>query len=300
MLWPKQVKIVEVGPRDGLQAERGAMLSVAARVKLIDLLSESGLQSLEAGSFVSSKSIPAMANSEDVFDKIQKKPGVDYAFLVPNFKGFEIAQHHGIKSISVFTAASEAFCQRNTKCSIQESFERFSEFIPLAKAQGMRVRGYVSCIFRCPYEGYIQPQKVVQVAETLLDMGCDEIAFGDTIGVGTPQDVIALLERATFPKEKMAMHFHDTYGMAIANITVSLEKGIHIFDASLSGLGGCPYAEGASGNVATEDVIYLLNGLGVDHGVNMNKLMEASAYIDGLLSRKSGSKVALALQGGCV
>jgi len=299
MPWPKQVKIVEVGPRDGLQSERGSHLSVSQRVELINLLTNAGLKSIESGSFVSPKHIPAMADSEQVYAQLDHENGLDYSFLVPNQRGYESAVAAGVKSISVFTAASEAFCQRNTNCSIEESFERFSEFIPDAKSRGMRVRGYVSCIFRCPYEGYIQPIKVAKVSEVLLDMGCDEISFGDTIGVGTPQDVINLMQYLSIPKEKIAMHFHDTYGMAIANIATSLENGIHIFDSSISGLGGCPYAEGASGNVATEDLVYLLNGLQISHGINMNQLLKASAFIDATLKRKSGSKVSLALQSEC-
>lgn len=296
MSYPPEVKIVEVGPRDGLQAE-STPLSIKDRIQFIDLLSEAGLPAIEVGSFVSPKWVPQMAGSDAVYLGIQKKPGVDYSCLVPNQTGFEAALASGVKSIALFTAASETFGIKNTNCTIENSFIRFQEIIPEAKKAGMRIRGYVSCVIGCPYEGEISPHQVEPIVARLYEMGCDEISLGDTIGVGTPRQVTKLLEVLTVPRDKLAVHFHDTYGQALANIYAALTMGIRIIDSSASGLGGCPYAPGASGNVATEDVLYMLKGLGIESGVNLDKLIKASFFINQKLKRTSRSKVALACEG---
>lgn len=295
MSYPPEVKIVEVGPRDGLQAE-STPLSIEDRIQFIDLLSEAGLPAIEVGSFVSPKWVPQMAGSDEVYKGIQKRAGVDYSCLVPNPTGFEAAVASGVKSIALFTAASETFCIKNINCTIENSFLRFQEIIPEAKKAGMRIRGYVSCVIGCPYEGEISPHHVETVAYRLYAMGCDEISLGDTIGVGTPRQVIQLLELITVPRDKLAVHFHDTYGQALANIYAALTMGIRIIDSSASGLGGCPYAPGASGNVATEDVLYMLKGLGLETGVSMDVLLKASLYIDNKLSRITRSKVGAVCQ----
>lgn len=289
MIFPKQVKIVEVGPRDGLQAE-SIKLSVATRIQLINLLSDSGLKAIEVGSFVSPQWIPQLAGSDEVYQGIRKKEGVDYSLLVPNTKGYEMALENKVHSIAVFTAASETFCKKNINSSIEESLQSFRSFVPEAKAKGLRVRGYISCAIACPFEGPIAPLKVHQIISKLLDLGCDEISLGDTIGVGTPRQVQDLLRGISAPLEKIAVHFHDTYGMGIANIYAALECGITIVDSAISGLGGCPYAPGASGNVATEDVVYLLNGLGIENGVNLQYLLKAAAFINDQLKRETTSK----------
>jgi len=296
MVLPKNVKIVEVGPRDGLQAEP-LTLSVATRIEFINLLSETGLKAIEAGSFVSPKWVPQLAESDKIFQGITKKEGTDYSLLVPNIKGYESALKNNVHSIAVFTAASETFCQKNMNTSIEESLHTFGSFIPDAKVKGMRVRGYVSCAIACPFEGRISPMRVHEVVVKLLHMGCDEISLGDTIGVGTPRQVQALLKDIPAPLEKLAVHFHDTYGQGIANIYAALEKGISIIDSSVSGLGGCPYAPGASGNVATEDVVYLLNGLGIQTGIDLKKLLKAAMFIDQKLNRETSSKASRALRG---
>jgi hydroxymethylglutaryl-CoA lyase len=295
MMLPKQVKIVEVGPRDGLQAE-SMKLSVTTRIQLINLLSDSGLKAIEVGSFVSPQWIPQLSGSDEVYQRIQKKEGVDYSLLVPNRKGYEMALENKVHSIAVFTAASETFCKKNINSSIEESLQSFQSFVPQAKAKGLRVRGYISCAIACPFEGHIAPVKVHQIVSKLLDLGCDEISLGDTIGVGTPQQVQDLLRDIPAPLEKVAVHFHDTYGMGIANIYAALECGITIVDCSISGLGGCPYAPGASGNVATEDVVYLLNGLRVENGVNFKPLLKAAAFIDNQLKRETTSKASRAFR----
>jgi len=296
MTFPKHVKIVEVGPRDGLQAE-SQTLPVEIRIQFIDLLSEIGLKAIEVGSFVSPRWIPSMIDSDQVFDGISKKPGIDYSILIPNQKGFDLALQHKVESTAVFTAASETFCQKNINTSIESSLHTFGEFIPEAKSRGIRVRGYVSCAIACPYEGPIAPERVQDVALKLFDLGCDEISLGDTIGVGTPKQVKNLLHNFPVSLKKLAVHFHDTYGQALANIYAALEEGVSIIDSSVSGLGGCPYAPGASGNVATEDVVYLLNGLGIDHGVNLEALLKAANFIDEKLGRKTTSKSSQALRG---
>jgi len=295
MSLPKSVKIVEVGPRDGLQSE-SITLPLETRIGFIDLLSNTGLKSIEVGSLVSPLWIPQLIDSDKVYQGIIKKEEIDYALLVPNHKGYEIALQNNIHSISVFTAASETFCQKNINASLQESFGLFEKFVPEAKSKGLRVRGYISCAIACPYEGPIPPERVHTIVLKLLSLGCDEISLGDTIGVGTPRQVQDLLKEIPAPLEKIAVHFHDTYGQALANIYAALKRGISIIDSSVSGLGGCPYAPGASGNVATEDVVYLLDGLGIKHGVNLEAILKAGDFIDAAFERKTSSKVACALQ----
>ncbi len=290
-----QVKIVEVGPRDGLQSEK-TTLPVSDRVEFINLLSDSGLPAIEVGSFVSPKWVPQLANSDKVYQDIRKKNGVDYSLLVPNEKGYEMALENKVESIAIFTAASELFCRNNINRSIDESLETFGAFVPEAKSRGIRIRGYVSCAIACPYEGYIAPSCVHAVAHHLFEMGCDEISLGDTIGVGTPKHVKNLLKDFPVPLKNVAVHFHDTYGQAIANIYTALEMGIRVIDSSVSGLGGCPFAEGASGNVATEDVVYFLNGEGITTNVDLLKLLVASSFIDTQLQRETTSKASQALR----
>lgn len=262
MSLPSHVRLVEVGPRDGLQNE-AQPISVADKVQLVDALSAAGLSYIEVGSFVSPKWVPQMAGSAEVFAQIQRKPGVTYGALAPNLRGFEDALAAGVKEVAVFAAASEAFSQRNINCSISESLERFVPIMAAAKQQGVSVRGYVSCVLGCPYEGAVAPEQVAAVARELYAMGCYEVSLGDTIGTGTAGATRRLFEvvGAHVPRDKLAGHFHDTYGQAVANVYASLLEGINVFDSSIAGLGGCPYAKGASGNVATEDVVYLLNGL---------------------------------------
>jgi isopropylmalate/homocitrate/citramalate synthase len=293
---PKSVKLVEVGPRDGLQNE-SASLPTAIKVELIDRLSNTGLKVIEAGSFVSPKSVPQMADTAEILARIQRAPGVSYPVLVPNLKGFEAARAAGAEEVAVFTAASESFVQKNIHCSIGESLERFGAITAAAGAAGIRVRGYISCVLGCPYEGAVPVERVADVAARLLQMGCYEISLGDTIGVGTPvktQAVLsAVIERV--PREKLAVHFHDTYGQALANLLAALEMGIAVADSSVAGLGGCPYAPGASGNVASEDVLYMLDGMGVETGVDLKALAEAGRFIARALMRDPGSKANLAL-----
>lgn len=292
---PPHVRLVEVGPRDGLQNEAQAV-SVAAKVQLVDELSAAGLSYIEVGSFVSPKWVPQMAGSAEVFAQIQRKENVIYAALAPNFRGFEDALASGVTEVAVFAAASEAFSQRNINCSISESLERFEPIMEAARLHGIRVRGYVSCVLGCPYEGEIAPEQVASVANELFAMGCYEISLGDTIGTGTPGATRTLFDTVAgkIPRGKLAGHFHDTYGQALANIYASLLEGIQVFDSSIAGLGGCPYAKGASGNVATEDVLYMLNGLGIDTGVDLDLLISAGQHICDVLGRPTGSRVAKA------
>lgn len=290
------VTLVEVGPRDGLQNEK-ATIPLETKVQLIDLLADSGLQVVEAGAFVSPKWVPQMADSAEVMRKIKRKAGVRYPVLVPNLQGYEAARAVGAEEIAVFGAASESFTRKNINCSIQESLERFRPVCDRAKADGVRIRGYVSCVLGCPYEGAVAPAQVVKVSESLFAMGAGEISLGDTIGVGTAgaaRDLIRLVAQS-IPMERLAVHFHDTYGQALASILACLEVGVRIVDSSVSGLGGCPYAKGASGNVASEDVAYLLAGLGLKTGIDLPRLLAAGQFISSSLKRESGSKVARAL-----
>lgn len=293
---PKFVKIVEVGPRDGLQNEK-EIVPTAVKVELIKMLVSSGLPVVEATSFVSPKWVPQLADAKDVMSAIQGIGHSRLPVLTPNLKGFEAAVAAGAKEVAVFAAASESFSRSNINCSIEDSLARHREVALAAKSRSIPVRGYISCVVGCPVEGAVPPSKVAYVAEELLNMGCAEISLGDTIGVGTPGTVIPMLEAVldVVPIEKLAVHFHDTYGQALSNILLSLQMGISIVDSSISGLGGCPYAKGASGNVATEDVVYMLNGLGVKTNVDLRKLMLAGDYICKHLGRSSGSKAAIAL-----
>jgi hydroxymethylglutaryl-CoA lyase len=293
---PTHVEMVEVGPRDGLQNESG-IVPAAVKIDLIDRLSGTGLSIIEAGAFVSPKWVPQMADSGEVLAGIARKTGVRYPVLVPNMKGYEAARAAGAREIAVFGAASETFTQRNINCSIAESLARFAPVAEAAARDGVAMRGYVSCVLGCPYEGEIVPQAVAQVAVRLFEMGCDEISLGDTIGAGTPAKAQAMVRAvaAEIPIERLAVHFHDTYGQALANIFACLELGVAIVDSSVAGLGGCPYAKGASGNVASEDVLYMLDGLGIETGVDLAKLTAAGLKICEHLGRAPGSKVALAL-----
>jgi len=295
MKLPEQVRIVEVGPRDGLQNENKPV-TAAVKIELIERLSNAGLAYIEAGSFVNPKWIPQMAGSEQVFQQIERSKGTTYAALTPNMRGYERAAEAGATEVAVFAAASESFSQKNINCSIEESIQRFEPVIEAAKTDNIPVRGYVSCVIACPYEGDIAPREVARVAKRLLDLGCYEISLGDTIGVGDPASTTRMLEAVTslVPVKRQAVHLHDTYGQALANVYAALQWGVAVIDSSVSGLGGCPYAEGATGNVATEDVVYMLNGLGISHGVNLDKLIEAGEFICEQLGRTNGSKVALA------
>jgi len=292
MNYPADVRIVEVGPRDGLQNEKKPV-SVEAKITFIDMLSDSGLRSIEAGSFVSPKWVPQMADTDKVYAGIRKKDGVSYPVLVPNEKGMAAALSTGVKEIAVFAAASESFSQKNINCSIAESLERFAPVMAAAAAADVRVRGYVSCVLGCPYEGEVAPAAVVHVAKALRHMGCYEVSLGDTIGTGTPVKTRELLRAvaAEVPKESTAVHFHDTYGQALANILVALEEGISVLDSAAAGLGGCPYAKGATGNVSTEDVLYMLHGMGVHTGVALEKIAEAGRFIAAEVGKPLVSKV---------
>ncbi|OFZ87175.1 MAG: hydroxymethylglutaryl-CoA lyase [Betaproteobacteria bacterium RBG_16_66_20] len=293
---PKQVRIVEVGPRDGLQNEK-AEVPTAVKLELIERLADAGLRAIEATAFVSPKWIPQMADHGEVLERIRRKPGVSYPVLTPNLKGFEAARAAGATEVAIFGAASEAFSKNNINCSIAESLERFRPVVDAAIAANIRVRGYISCVVGCPYEGDVKPQKVAEVARALFDMGCYEISLGDTIGVGTPGKIQAMIEACAtrVPADKLAGHYHDTYGQALANIYASMELGVATFDASVAGLGGCPYAAGASGNVATEDVVYMLNGLGIETGIDLDKLVDTAIWISSLLKRDSASRVGRAV-----
>ncbi|XP_007906951.1 hydroxymethylglutaryl-CoA lyase, mitochondrial isoform X1 [Callorhinchus milii] len=292
---PERVKIVEVGPRDGLQNEK-IIVPTEVKIRLINLLSQTGLSVVEATSFVSPKWVPQMADQVEVMQGIKMHPNVSYPVLTPNLRGFQAAIKAGAKEVAIFGAASEMFSKKNINCSIAESLQRFEEVTKAAKDADIPVRGYVSCVLGCPYEGMVSPDKVAEVAKKLYTMGCYEISLGDTIGVGTPgsmrEMLIAVLREV--PVSALAVHCHDTYGQALANIFVALQMGISTVDSSVAGLGGCPYAEGASGNVATEDVVYMLNGLGIHTGVDLQKVLDAGAYISQALNRRTCSKVAQA------
>lgn len=295
MSLPQRVRLVEVGPRDGLQNE-AAPVSVNDKLQLVHALAEAGVSYIEAGSFVSPKWVPQMAGSAELFAGIQRKPGVTYAALTPNLRGFEDALAAGVQEVAVFAAASEAFSQRNINCSISESLDRFLPVMEAARLHGITVRGYVSCVLGCPYEGSVAPKQVAAVANELYAMGCYEVSLGDTIGTGTPGATRTLFDvvAGQIPRGKLAGHFHDTYGQALANIYASLLEGIQVFDSSVAGLGGCPYAKGATGNVASEDVVYLLNGLGIETGIDLDKLIAAGQRISDTLGRTNGSRVAKA------
>ncbi len=294
--FPARVRIVEVGPRDGLQNEKGEV-STAVKLELIERLADAGLAAVEATAFVSPKWIPQMADHTEVLGRIRRKPGVSYPVLTPNLKGFEAARAAGATEVAIFGAASESFSKKNINCSIAESLDRFRPLIENALKEKIKVRGYISCVVGCPYEGDVIPQKVADVAGALYDMGCYEISLGDTIGVGTPRKIQAMIEACTkrVPAAKLAGHYHDTYGQAIANIYASLELGVGTFDSSVAGLGGCPYAAGASGNVATEDVVYLLEGLGIETGIDLDKVVDIGVWISSILKRNPGSKAGCAI-----
>jgi isopropylmalate/homocitrate/citramalate synthase len=293
---PKSVKLVEVGPRDGLQNE-SANLTAAIKVELIDRLSETGLSVIEAGAFVSPKWVPQMADTAEVLTRIRRAPGVSYPVLVPNLQGFEAARAAGATEIAIFTAASETFAQKNINCSIEESLERFAPVCNAAFAHHIEVRGYISCVLGCPYEGEVPPSRVADVAARLFALGAREISLGDTIGVGTPGKTQIMLDAVAerVPRETLAVHFHDTYGQALANILAALERGIAVVDSSVAGLGGCPYAPGAAGNVASEDVLYMLNGMGIETGVDIALLAKTGRFIADALHREPGSKANIAL-----
>jgi hydroxymethylglutaryl-CoA lyase len=290
------VRIVEVGPRDGLQNEK-TPISVADRIGFIEALIGAGLDTVEVGAFVSPKAIPQMVNSDQVLRGVSHHSGIEFPVLVPNEKGYEASQHAGAKQIAVFAAASESFSRANINCSISESIERFKPVVARARADGVKVRGYVSCVLGCPYEGDIEPQAVVEVARVLWDLGCYEISLGDTIGVGTPMKARQLLRAVAghVPMANLAMHFHDTYGQALANLYAGMEEGARVIDSAAGGLGGCPYAPGATGNVATEDVVYMLEGMGIRTGVDMPKLVAATNVVSQLIGRPPVSRVAAAL-----
>ena len=296
MAMPAEVRIVEVGPRDGLQNER-VDIGTAAKVELIDRLSRTGLRSIEATAFVSPKWVPQMADAAEVLAGIQRTAGIAYPVLVPNEQGYARAREAGADEVAVFTAASEAFNLRNTNASIAQSLERFAPVLERARADGVRVRGYVSTVLGCPYQGEVPLADVVRVARSLHAMGCYEISLGDTIGVGTPAKARAMLQAVAseVPMAALAIHFHDTYGQALANVLACLEDGVAVVDSAVSGAGGCPYAKGASGNVASEDVVYMLHGLGIRTGVDLPLLAETGRWLAGLLGRETGSKVGRAL-----
>ena len=297
MSYPRSVKIVEVGPRDGLQNEK-TTVDVTTRVELIHQLANAGVSTIEAGSFVSPKWVPQMAGSDQVFAQLTNMTGTIYTALTPNIQGLERAITCGVREVAVFAAASESFSQKNINCSIAESLERFKPVTEKALSAGLSVRGYISCVVGCPYEGTVDVETVYTVAEQLLAMGCYEVSLGDTTGVGTPASITALINRLLndITPNKLAIHAHDTYGQALANILCALQLGISTVDSSVAGLGGCPYARGASGNVATEDLVYMLDGLDINHGIELQKLVAAGNYISQKLNRTNGSKVGIALQ----
>jgi isopropylmalate/homocitrate/citramalate synthase len=295
MAIPQRVRIVEVGPRDGLQNEKQTV-PAEIKIEFIRRLSETGLQTIEATAFVSPKWVPQMADHAEVLRALPHGQGIRYPVLVPNMRGFEEAVAAGATEVAVFAAASETFSQRNINCSIAESLERFAPIFAAVREANIRVRGYVSCVLGCPYEGQVAPAKVAEVAAALYDAGCCEISLGDTLGVGTPartRDMIDTVAKR-IPVEKLAGHFHDTYGQALANIYAALLEGVQVFDASVSGLGGCPYAPGAAGNVATEDLLYMLDGMGIETGVNLDRMIDAGAFICEQLARPTQSRVARA------
>lgn len=290
------VRIVEAGARDGLQNEH-LTLPPEIRVEFLDRLARAGLRTIEAGAFVSPRWVPQMAGSDEVFRALPSYPDVTWTALAPNVKGLEAALAAGCREVAVFAAASEAFSQKNINCSIAESLMRFEQVMALAREAGVRVRGYVSCVMGCPFTGQIEPEAVASVSKSLHDMGCYEISLGDTIGTGTPAATAALIDACSkvIPVSALAGHFHDTYGMGIANIHAALQAGVRVFDSSVAGLGGCPYSPGATGNVATEDVLYLLDGLGMAHGVDLDALIETGEFINAQLGRETASRVARAL-----
>jgi len=296
MTIPASVKIVEVGPRDGLQNEAQSV-PPDVKIRLIEKLVDAGLPVVESGAFVSPKWVPQMADSAEVFKAVQKRAGVSYPMLVPNMKGLEAALDAGVEEIAIFAAATDSFSQKNINCSIDESIERFRLVVERAIAQNIKVRGYISCVLGCPYEGEVSMAVVAGIAKTMLDQGCYEISLGDTIGVGTPGKAQAMIEQVSkvVPIHQLAAHFHDTYGQGLTNLYAVLQSGISVIDSSVSGLGGCPYAKGASGNVATEDVVYMLQGMNIKIGVDMNKLLDAGTYISQYIGREPASKAALAL-----
>ena len=293
---PTKVRIVEMGPRDGLQNEPGTV-PTSVKLELIDRLADAGLSAIESTAFVSPKWIPQMADHTEVLKGIRRRPGVTYPVLTPNLKGFEAALAAGATEVAIFGAASESFSKKNINCSIAESLERFQPVAEAAAKNNVRVRGYVSCVVGCPYEGDIAPAKVAEVSKALFDMGCYEVSLGDTIGVGTPRKTQAMIEAVAkvVPVNKLAGHYHDTFGQSLANIYASLELGVATFDSSVAGLGGCPYAAGASGNVATEDVLYMLQGLGIETGVDLDKVAATGEWICAILKREPGSKAGRAI-----
>lgn len=292
------VRIVEVGPRDGLQNEK-AMVATADKIALIEKLADCGFRTVEATSFVSPRWVPQLADAADVFSAIRRKPGVSYPVLVPNLQGYERARAVGAEEIAVFTAASEAFNRKNINAGIDESIERFRPVMEQARADGVKVRGYVSTVLGCPYQGEVAVDDVVRVASRLHALGCYEISLGDTIGVGTPGKARDMLRAVAseVPMPALAVHFHDTYGQALANILACVEAGVRVVDSAVSGTGGCPYAKGASGNVASEDVVYLLEGLGLSTGIELDRLVETGRWLAALLGRETGSKVTRARAG---
>ncbi len=296
MSYPQRVKIVEVGPRDGLQNEK-QVVPTEIKIELIDRLAAAGVPVIEATSFVSPKWVPQMGDNSAVLAGIRRQPGVTYTALTPNLQGFDGAVVAKADEVAIFGAASEAFSQKNINCSIAESVKRFEPVVSAASALEIPVRGYVSCVVGCPYEGAVAPEKVAQVAKTLYEMGCYEVSLGDTVGVGNPDSIRRMLDACArvVPLEKLAGHYHDTYGMAIANVHASLEMGLAVFDASVAGLGGCPYAKGASGNVATEDVVYLLHGLGIATGIDLAKLAAVGDWISSAINRPNGAKAGRAI-----
>ncbi len=296
MQWPKDVRLVEVAPRDGLQNE-ARNVSAAVKIALIERLADAGITTIEAGSFVSPKWVPQMADTAAVLAGLHRKPGVSYSVLVPNMKGYEGARAAHVDEVAIFAAATESFSRRNTNCSIAESIERFAPVAEAARRDGVKVRGYVSCVIDCPYEGAVAPAAVADVAARLLALGCYEVSLGDTVGTGTAGRVEAMIDAvaARVPVARLAAHFHDTYGQAVANILAALGKGVAVVDSSVAGLGGCPYAPGAAGNVASEDVVYLMNGLGIRTGIDLGKLAAAGRFISHELGREPASKAARAL-----
>jgi hydroxymethylglutaryl-CoA lyase len=291
-----QVRIVEVGPRDGLQNEK-TPVSVFARIAFIEALVGAGLHTVEVGAFVSPKAIPQMVGSDEVLKGVNHHPDSEFHVLVPNEKGYEAARAAGAKVIAVFGSASEGFSRANINCSVAESIERFKPVIAHARSDGIKVRGYISCVLGCPYDGEVKPRAVVDVAKLLWDLGCYEVSLGDTIGVGTPRKARELLRAVagSVPMTHLAMHFHDTYGQALANLYAGMEEGARVIDSAAGGLGGCPYAPGATGNVATEDVVYMLEGMGIATGVDMSKLVSATNEIGRLIGRSPVSRVASAI-----
>jgi hydroxymethylglutaryl-CoA lyase len=296
MTLPRKVRIVEVGPRDGLQNE-SAIMPAEMKIELVDRLSRTGLPAIEAGSFVSPKWVPQMADSDAVFRGIARRAGTSYPALVPNMKGLDAALEAGVRQIAVFVSASEGFSQKNIACSRAESLERLAPVAARAISRGLRVRGYVSCVAGCPYDGDVPVSAVTEMSEALIGMGCYEISLGDTIGVGTADQIRGVIGgvAASVPRDRIAMHFHDTYGQGVANVLAALEEGITVFDSSVAGLGGCPYAPGANGNVATEDVVYLLHGLGVETGIDLAAVAATGAWISGLLGRPNASRAGRAI-----